>query len=121
MLGVVEISAAAAAINAEKRPKCHDCAKANSEAVMSSHPVLDLQTASNRRYLCACDACSVRCVLPGYIWTLLGLKQGCLLAYMSRCTFVSFFVLQCSEFSVPAGVLETPISPAQNLSDLCAQ
>lgn len=62
-----------------KRPKCHDCAKAKSEAVMSSHPVLDLQTASNRRYLCVCDACSVKCVLPGYIWTLFGLKQGCLL------------------------------------------
>lgn len=118
MLGVVEISAA---INAEKGPKCHDCAKANSEAVMSSHPVLDLQTASNRRYLCVYDACSVRRVLPSYIWPLLGLKLGCLLAYMSSCTFVSFFVLKCSQFSVLAGVLETPISSAQNLSNLCTQ
>ncbi|XDV31620.1 hypothetical protein PO909_002589 [Leuciscus waleckii] len=29
----------------KKRPKCHDCAEANSVVVMSSHPVLDLQTA----------------------------------------------------------------------------
>jgi len=87
--GVVEISA----INAEKKiqmPRLRQSQLCGCDVISSSFRSADR---FNHRYLCVCDAGSVRRQLPGYIWTLLGLKLGCLLAVVSLCLSLSLSVL----------------------------